>query len=144
MSISSTFYARLLLYESALQSFSLITVWLCIFLAQKYWHKNSSKDVDEIDFRREKVSISSSFYALLLQAYVYPKCVKDTDNLTEFLCFWDLFAKKLHVKRWWNWAQKKCMEVFIWIWSNWLCWQVIDYKQRWSWLHSTTDQTINL
>jgi len=28
------------LYESALHSFSLVTFWLCNFLAQKYWCKN--------------------------------------------------------------------------------------------------------
>ncbi len=28
------------LYKSVLGSFSLVKVWLCNFLAQKYWHKN--------------------------------------------------------------------------------------------------------
>jgi len=43
------------LYESALRSFSLVTFWLCNFLAQKYWLKNigtkDAKNVDEIDTR---------------------------------------------------------------------------------------------
>ncbi len=38
-SISSSFCARVFLYESALCSFSLVTFWLCNFLAQKYWRK---------------------------------------------------------------------------------------------------------
>jgi len=36
------FYQHLLtnfLYESVLRSFSLVTFWLCNFLAQKYWRK---------------------------------------------------------------------------------------------------------
>jgi len=37
VSISSTFYSRLFLYKSALQSFSLVTIWLCNF-----WHKHIS------------------------------------------------------------------------------------------------------
>ena len=37
--------------ESGLRSFSLITVWLCDFLSKKYWFKNWSKNVDEIDYR---------------------------------------------------------------------------------------------
>jgi len=28
---------------------------------------------------------------------------KDTDNLTEFLSFWELCAQMLLVERWWNW-----------------------------------------
>jgi len=39
-SISSTFYTKIFLYKSALHSFSLVTFWLCIFLAQKYWRKS--------------------------------------------------------------------------------------------------------
>jgi len=31
-------------------SFSQVTVWLCTFLAQEYWHKICSKNVDEIDY----------------------------------------------------------------------------------------------
>ncbi len=37
VSISSTFYSRLFLCKSALQSFSLVTIWLCNF-----WHKHIS------------------------------------------------------------------------------------------------------
>jgi len=36
-------------YESALRSFSLITAWLCYFLAIGYWQKNIEKNVVEID-----------------------------------------------------------------------------------------------
>ncbi len=39
------------LYESALRSFSLVTFWLCIFLALKYCRKRREYNVDEIDHR---------------------------------------------------------------------------------------------
>jgi len=31
-----------------------------------------------------------------------PKSAKKTDDLTDFLCFWDLCTLKLRVKYWWN------------------------------------------
>ncbi len=37
------------LYESALHSFSLVTVWLCDFLVKGYQQKMRVKNVDEID-----------------------------------------------------------------------------------------------
>jgi len=40
VSISSTFYMLIFLYESALHSFSLITVWLFNFLAKEYRRKS--------------------------------------------------------------------------------------------------------
>jgi hypothetical protein len=36
-------------------------------------------------------SISTTFYGQLLQVQI-PKAQKDTEFLTEFLCFWDLCA----------------------------------------------------
>ncbi len=38
-----------LLPKSASSSFSLVTFWLCNFLAQKYWRKSLTLNVDEID-----------------------------------------------------------------------------------------------
>ncbi len=38
-----------------------------------------------------QVSISSMFYKQLLGAQI-PKAQKDTDDLTVFLCFWDLLS----------------------------------------------------
>jgi hypothetical protein len=43
-----------------------------------------------------------TFYANLLWAQI-PKAQKDSDDLTEFFCFWDLRTQKLIVKYWWNW-----------------------------------------
>jgi len=43
--------------------------------------------------------ISSTFYVKLLRVQI-PKAQKGTDNLTEFLCFWDLRASKLLIKCW--------------------------------------------
>ncbi len=48
------------------------------------------------------VSISSTFYVQLLHMQI-PRALKDTDNLTEFLCFWDLHLFNLSLARWWNW-----------------------------------------
>jgi len=39
------------LYEIILRSFSLLTVWLCIFLVKEYQHKSCSNNVDKIDYR---------------------------------------------------------------------------------------------
>jgi len=36
------------LYKSALGSFFLVTVWLCNFLAQKYWQKAARKMLMEL------------------------------------------------------------------------------------------------
>jgi hypothetical protein len=36
-------------YKSALSSFSLVTVWLCNFLAKGYRQKNLEHNVDEIN-----------------------------------------------------------------------------------------------
>jgi len=33
-----------------LRNFSLVTVWLCNYLAQEYQRKSCSKNVDEIDY----------------------------------------------------------------------------------------------
>ncbi len=44
--MSGQFYHHFMqafLYESALQSFSLITIWLCDFLAKGYWQKSALK-----------------------------------------------------------------------------------------------------
>jgi len=57
---------------------------------------------DQVFFRAgalamlEEVSISSTSYEQLLSAQI-PK-VQKTDNLTVFLCFWDLRAQKLLVR----------------------------------------------
>jgi len=40
-SISSTFYAHIFLYKSALRSFSLVMFWLCNFLAKRYLQKKA-------------------------------------------------------------------------------------------------------
>jgi len=51
--------------------------------------------------QRDLGSISSTFYTQLLHVQI-PKLKKDTDNLAEFLYFWDLHTEKLCVKCWWN------------------------------------------
>jgi len=43
------------LYESANHIFSLVTFWLCNFLAQKYWCKRGVQNVDEIDTLYKKL-----------------------------------------------------------------------------------------
>jgi len=43
VSISSTFYTRFFHMKFVLCSFSLLTVWLCSFLAKKYWRKAAHK-----------------------------------------------------------------------------------------------------
>ncbi len=46
---------------------------------------------------RPGVTISSTFYMQILSTKI-PKVQKDTDNLTEFLSFWDIRALNLLVK----------------------------------------------
>jgi hypothetical protein len=62
------------------------------------------KDVSKVRFALELLerrggrstsgSISSTFYMQLLRMQ-NPKAQKDTDNWTQFLCFWDLHSLKL-------------------------------------------------
>ncbi len=47
------FMSSFLWTKIILLSFSLITVWLCNFLAKEYWRKSCSKNVDEIDTRAQ-------------------------------------------------------------------------------------------
>jgi len=34
-----------------LRSFSLIAVWLCVFLSKEFWRKSCLENVDEVDYR---------------------------------------------------------------------------------------------
>jgi hypothetical protein len=58
------------LYESVLRLFSLVTGWLCNFLAQKYWHKSCSYNVDEIN---KKLQCQTVIREKLGKALLYKK-----------------------------------------------------------------------
>jgi len=40
-----------LVVNNFLRSFSLLTVWLCNFLAEEYWHKSCLENIGENDYR---------------------------------------------------------------------------------------------
>jgi len=82
VSISPPFLRVAFLYES----FSLHTVWLCIFLQKKIGTKDACK-------KFVKLTTLINFINVLHTAFKYtdPKSAK-TDGLTVFFCFWDLSA----------------------------------------------------
>jgi hypothetical protein len=57
------------MYESALRSFSLITVQLCEFLVQEYLQKAACKMLTNDDI--DSISISPTFYNQLSHTKVY-------------------------------------------------------------------------
>jgi len=66
-------------------------------VARAFSHvKAAHKHVDEIDHRGE---FQQHVYAKLLHSQI-PKAQKDSQVINVFLCFWDLYPKKLLIKHW--------------------------------------------
>jgi len=61
-------------YKSALRSFSLITVWLWIFLLKEYQQKSCSPNVDEIDLKcqiHQHFIVTFSYKSAICEAFLY-------------------------------------------------------------------------
>ncbi len=86
--------------QKCLRHFYLVTVWLWNFLAQKYWRKSCSLNVDKIDYFRRQ------FPQCFTMFYVHRSQKRKNVQLSHQYLFTLLGSAsvKAEVECWWNWA----------------------------------------